>query len=117
MSELQEVLAKNETLIFDNTLRDYVRLTEAGKVTLNNRLDLLLKLQEQQKKNSNSVEALEKEFKSVSATIKTEVASFNSKKTKDFRNVLRALIAVNIEHQQKVVALWKELLSELEEQK
>jgi len=50
MSELQDVLAKNETLIFDNTLRDYVRLTDAGKVCLNNRLDLLLKLQEQQKK-------------------------------------------------------------------
>jgi sorting nexin-1/2 len=32
MSELQEVLAKNETLIFDNTLRDYVRITDAGMV-------------------------------------------------------------------------------------
>jgi hypothetical protein len=111
MSELQEVLAKNETLIFDNTLRDYVRITNAGtvcflhefssllslitlifsfffsfffpffssfndlrlfsflgcvspylisKATLNNRLDLLLKLQEHQKKNSSSVEALDK---------------------------------------------------------
>jgi len=117
MSELQEVLAKNETLIFDNTLRDYVRLTDAGKVCLNNRLDLLLKLQEQQKKNSSCVDALDKEFKTVSATIKTEVASFSSKKTKDFRNVLRALIAINIEHHQKVVGLWKELLSELEEHK
>jgi len=117
MSELQDVLAKNETLIFDNTLRDYVRLTDAGKVCLNNRLDLLLKLQEHQKKNSGSVEALDQEFKRVSGIIKTEVGAFNSKKTKDFRNVLRALIAINIEHHQKVVALWKELLSELEEQK
>jgi len=117
MSELQEVLAKNETVIFDNTLRDYVRLTDAGKVCLNNRLDLLLKLQEHQKKNSSSVESLDQEFKRVSGSIKTEVAAFNAKKTKDFRNVLRALIAVNIQHHQKVVALWKELLSELEEQK
>jgi len=116
MSELQEVLAKNETLIFDNTLRDYVRLTDSGQVCLNNRLDLLLRLQEQQKKNSRLVEALDKEFKEVSGTIKGEVAAFNSKKTKDFRNVLRALVAINIEHHQKVVSLWKELLSELEEQ-
>lgn len=117
MSELQEVLAKNETLIFDNTLRDYVRITDAGMATLNNRLDLLLKLQEHQKKNSSSVEALDKEFKRVSEALKGEVAAFNSKKTKDFRNVLKALVAVNIEHHQKVVNLWKELLSELEDQK
>jgi len=50
MSELQDALAKNETLILDNTLRDYVRITAAGKVCLNNRLDVLLKLQEAQKK-------------------------------------------------------------------
>jgi sorting nexin-1/2 len=115
MADLQEVLAKNETLIFDNTLRDYVRLTQAGKTTLNNRLDLLLKLQEAQKRNSNSVEALQNEFNKVSEAVKGEVSAFNQKKTKDFRNMLRALIAVNIEHHQKVVALWKELLSELED--
>jgi len=61
------------------------------------------------------VNALEKEFKSISESIKTEVASFKQKKTKDIRNVLRALVSINIEHHQKIVALWKELLSELEE--
>jgi len=51
----------------------------------------------------------------VSNNIKGEIELFKQKKTKDIRNVLRALVAINIEHHQKVVALWKELLSELEE--
>jgi len=115
MSDLHETLSTNETFTLGNTLKDYVRITAQAKLTLENRVELLSQLQEAQKKNSNSVAALDKELKTVSANVKEELSSFKIKKSKDIRNALRALVAINIEHQQKIVALWKELLSELEE--
>jgi len=115
MAELNELLATSETNVFDNTLKDYVRLTAAGKIMLSNRLELLEKLQQAKAKNSDNVPALEKEFKEVSQNIKDELEAFKKQKTSEFRNSLRGLVKANVEHQQKVVALWKELLSELEE--
>jgi len=115
MSELNDALSKNETLSLDNTLKDYIRISSAAKVTLENRVDILTKLQDAQKRNASSVTALDKELKSISVNVKEEMTCFKQKKSKDIRNALRALVAINIEHEQKVVALWKELLSELEE--
>jgi len=115
MSDLHETLSRDESFTLGNTLKDYVRITSQAKLTLENRVGLLQQLQDAQKRNANSVAALDKELKTVSANVKDELSSFKLKKSKDIRNALRALVAINIEHQQKVVALWKELLSELEE--
>jgi len=115
MSRLNSELVQNETNKFDDVLKDYVRVTAAGQTLLEKRFELLGKLQIAQAKNSANVTSLTTEFQKFSTSAGTELDNFKEAKTKDIREALREVVRVNMEHQQKVVSLWKELLSDLEE--
>jgi len=115
MSALNSQLASNETNKFADVLKDYIRLTEAGKTLLANRFELLVKLQTAQAKNAASVTALQDELKSISESTQKELGAFKEVKTDEIRKSLREIVRINMEHQQQVVHLWKQLLSDLEE--
>jgi len=115
MSALNAELSQNETNKFDDVLKDYVRLTEAGKFLLENRFELLGKLQIAQAKNSATVSELQAELKSISENVQQELETFKATKTDEIRASLREIVRINMEHQQQVVNLWKALLSDLEE--
>jgi len=61
------------------------------------------------------VAALDAEFKAMSSSLANEISEFKEMKTREIRQHLRELVRVNMEHQRKVVDLWKELLGQLEE--
>jgi len=115
MAILNAELADKETLKFNDVLKDYVRLTAAGKVCLTNRFELLGRLQVAQNKNTKAIAALTTELKNYSESVQGELGAFKQSKTADFRDALRSVVEINMAHQQQVVNLWKELLSELEE--
>jgi len=115
MAALNEELANAETNKFDDVLKDYIRLTASGKILLENRFELLGKLQIAQTKNANNVAALQTELQSMTKSASGELTAFKEQKTKDLRESLRAIVRINMKHQQEVVALWKALLSDLEE--
>jgi len=115
MSALNAELSQNETNKFDDVLKDYIRLTEAGKFMLENRFELLGKLQIAQTKNSATVSDIQTEFKTISENVQKELETFKSTKTDEIRASLREIVRINMEHQQQVVNLWKALLSDLEE--
>jgi len=115
MATLNAQLASNETNKFADVLKDYIRLTEAGKNLLSNRFELLGKLQTAQAKNAASVTALQDELKSISESAQKELTAFKELKTDEIRKSLREIVRINMEHQQQVVHLWKQLLSDLEE--
>jgi len=115
MAALNSQLASNETNKFGDVLKDYIRLTEAGKHLLSNRFELLGKLQTAQAKNAASVGALQTELQTISESAKKELGTFKELKTEEIRKSLREIVRINMEHQQQVVHLWKQLLSDLEE--
>jgi len=117
MAELNAQLCSSETDSFDDALKDYIRCSEAGKDLLENRIKLLEKLQIAQRKNAVTVASLDAEFKAMSLNIQSELDQFKERKTFELRAHLRELVRINVEHQQQVVDLWKDLLSELEEPK
>jgi len=115
MAALNSQLASNETNKFGDVLKDYIRLTEAGKFLLSTRFELLGKLQTAQLKNAASVNALQAELQTISESSKKELGAFKELKTEEIRKSLREIVRINMEHQQQVVHLWKQLLSDLEE--
>jgi sorting nexin-1/2 len=133
MSLLTDELVRGETDLFEDQIKDYIRIVQSCKDLMENRNALLLSLQTskatlQQKteklkgqKNTEIIEAQEatneneQKFNTLSANAKAELDTFKIKKGHDLRKAIRELVRMNINHQLRVVNLWKELLSELEE--
>jgi len=143
MASLTDELAHGETDLFEDQVKDYVRLVGACKDLMENRNAALLELQtckadlimksDRLTKGQGSTktstlaadlqDAQESEtradqnFNSMSRSVKSELEAFKINKGRDLRHALRELVRMNINHQLRVVNLWKELLNELEETK
>jgi len=144
MAALTDELAHGETeFFFEDQVKDYVRLVGACKDLMENRNTVLLELQtckaDSQLKNDKlqkaqgtprapalSAEFLdsnaatteaEQNYATITKNVRTELETFKQKKGHDLRRALRELVRLNINHQLRVVNLWKELLNDLEETK
>jgi len=134
MSLLTDELVKGETDLFENQIKDYIRIVSACKDLMENRNALLLSYQTSKanlnfkiekgkgQKNSTDIQELtehtkdsEQKFNNLSVSAKSELENFKLKKGHDLRKAIRELVRLNINHQLRVVKLWKELLGELEE--
>lgn len=134
MSSLTDELVKGETDLFENQIKDYIRIVSACKDLMENRNALLLAHQTNKanlnlkidkakgQKNTPDIQELtestrdsEQKFNTLSVSAKTELEEFKRKKGQDLRKAIRELVRLNINHQLRVVNLWKELLGELEE--
>jgi hypothetical protein len=134
MSSLTDELVKGETDLFENQIKDYIRIVASCKDLMENRNALLLAYQSNKanlnfkiekakgQKNTPEIQELtedtkdsEQQFNILSASAKSELETFKIKKGHDLRKAIRELVRLNINHQLRVVNLWKELLGELEE--
>jgi len=133
MSTLTNELVRGETDLFENQIKDYIRIVGACKDLMENRNILLLAYQtnkttlnfktEKNKGQKNlEIEQLTQETKDsevkcndLSSSAKSELETFKTRKGQDLRKAIRELVRLNINHQLRVVNLWKELLGELEE--
>eukprot|EP01125_Pyxidicula_operculata_P016686 TRINITY_DN5771_c0_g6_i1.p1 TRINITY_DN5771_c0_g6~~TRINITY_DN5771_c0_g6_i1.p1 ORF type:complete len:408 (+),score=110.34 TRINITY_DN5771_c0_g6_i1:1206-2429(+) len=133
---IQAELAKQQEEQFTHSVKDYMRLFGAAEELLQNRDDVLLKLQREQanvdvvlaKKEKSKVsekeitQAQEKEgaardeFKEFSAKSKEEIDAFYELKSKELSKALRSMVQVNINNQLKILNLWKEVVNDLEEE-
>jgi len=143
VASLTDELVHGETEMFEDQVKDYVRLVGACKDLMENRSAVLLELQTCQADATLKSERLQKaqgtpraptldtflqnandatnrseqKYNSITNDIRTELDVFKRKKGQDLRRALRELVRLNINHQLRVVNLWKELLSDLEETK
>jgi len=133
MSTLTNDLVIGEMDLFENQIKDYIRIVNACKDLMENRNNLLLAYQTNKAnlnlkldrfKNSRNPEIeeateetknSEEKFNSLSTSAKSELSTFKTKKGRDIRKAIRELVRLNINHQLKVGNLWKELLVELED--
>jgi len=132
MSSLTDELVKGETELFENQIKDYIRIVGSCKDLMENRNNLLLSYQtnktnlnlkmDKKQKNATEIqeakeetEKSEQKLNNLSASAKSELETFKIKKGHDLRKAIRELVRLNINHQLRVVNLWKELLGELED--
>jgi len=141
ISTLTDELVHGETDLFEDQVKDYVRLVSACKDLVENRNVALLDLQFKQadatlkserlqkaqggyrapsliievQEANDATESASQTFNTLSTSVKSELDVFKQNKGHDIRKALRELVRLNINHQLRVVNLWKELLSELEE--
>jgi len=141
ISTLTDELVHGETDLFEDQVKDYVRLVSACKDLVENRNVALLDLQFKQadatlkserlqkaqggyrapsliievQEANDATESASQTFNTLSKSVKSELDVFKQNKGHDIRKALRELVRLNINHQLRVVNLWKELLSELEE--
>jgi flagellar biosynthesis/type III secretory pathway protein FliH len=133
MSTLTNDLGIGEMDLFENQIKDYIRIVNSCKDLMENRNNLLLAYQTNKAnlnfkldkfkdpRNPEIEEATEdtknseEKFNSLSTSAKSELETFKSRKGQDLRKAIRELVRLNINHQLKVGNLWKELLVELED--
>jgi len=110
LTSLNEVLIKNETIQFEDTLRDYLRIISAVKEMLSARNEKLILYQNQSKqkeeknKISNKIEKdskdipskTETDFKAISDTCKEELSLMKAKKSEDFKKMLIDFVKMNL---------------------
>jgi len=143
IASLTDELVHGETELFEDQVKDYVRLVGACKDLMENRSATLLEFQTcqadaalkserfQKAQGTSKASALdaglhnaneatnraEQKYNALSTDVRNELETFKRKKGQDLRRALRELVRLNINHQLRVVNLWKELLSDLEEAK
>jgi len=119
MSLLTDELVRGETDLFEDQIKDYIRIVQSCKDLMENRNALLLSLQtnkatlqlKSDKKGLKNTEILEaqesandseKKFNTLSDSAKTELETFKIKKGHDLRKAIRELVRMNINHQLRV---------------
>jgi sorting nexin-1/2 len=133
MSTLTDDLVRGEMDLFENQIKDYIRIVNSCKDLMENRNNLLLALQTNKANLNLKLDKLkdprnpeieeateetktsEEKFNSLSNSAKSELSTFKSNKGRDIRKAIRELVRLNINHQLKVGNLWKELLVDLED--
>jgi len=133
MSSLTNELVKGEVDLFENQIKDYIRIVNSCKDLMENRNNLLLayqtnkallnfKLEKNRGQRNPEIEEAtedtnnsEMKFQHLSTNAKSELDTFKVRKGQDLRKAIRELVRLNISHQLRVVNLWKELMVELEE--
>eukprot|EP01120_Amphizonella_sp_Union-15-10_P000154 TRINITY_DN10192_c0_g1_i1.p1 TRINITY_DN10192_c0_g1~~TRINITY_DN10192_c0_g1_i1.p1 ORF type:complete len:392 (-),score=79.90 TRINITY_DN10192_c0_g1_i1:57-1232(-) len=141
VSILHNETVEREVSHFESTLKDYIRTTSAVKDVLSHRDTMLLKQnaseknleQKKQKseKNASSTKAssfqsevteAEKQkdvakvaFEEITVDSKEEIDKFLKTKNKELTDSLKDLVQTNMNHEIRVLDLWKELLQVVEE--
>eukprot|EP01120_Amphizonella_sp_Union-15-10_P015753 TRINITY_DN8158_c0_g1_i1.p1 TRINITY_DN8158_c0_g1~~TRINITY_DN8158_c0_g1_i1.p1 ORF type:complete len:449 (+),score=116.58 TRINITY_DN8158_c0_g1_i1:110-1348(+) len=141
ISSLHNETVEREVSQFESSLKDYIRTTAAVKDVLTNRDNALLKYQaaektlEQKKQKSEKnasaskasaiqteVNEAEKQkdtakaqFEEITRECKEEIDKFLKTKNKEITDALRDLVQTNMNHELRVLDLWKELLQLIEE--
>eukprot|EP01121_Diplochlamys_sp_Union-15-3_P014889 TRINITY_DN4814_c0_g1_i14.p1 TRINITY_DN4814_c0_g1~~TRINITY_DN4814_c0_g1_i14.p1 ORF type:complete len:227 (+),score=49.72 TRINITY_DN4814_c0_g1_i14:541-1221(+) len=141
LSNLNDETVDTEILNFEFAIKDYLRITGSVKDLLTNRDAALLKCQtaeknlEQKKqkleKNTSASKAsafqaevteaekqrdtLKQSFEEASKECKEEIEIFMKTKNKEITNALREMVQTNMNHELRVLDLWKELLRMIEE--
>jgi sorting nexin-1/2 len=132
LAVLQKELSESQILQFEDTLSDYTRLVDAVKDALNNRSQSLYMWQmaqktveqkrEKQAKNNDlkaqrEVEEAQKkeeeakaEYDDISASVKSEIEKFKAQKGKDIVLAITEFVQAYMNHEVRVVRLWKEML-------
>jgi len=138
ITTLDEKLADDQTVFFEDSIRDYVRILGAVKEMLNARSEKLaiyqnmskqleLKKEKFEKTKGNNSVKLEKdieetekrmeetrqEFNDISNTCKSELQQFETSKLQDIKNFLIKLTQININHDLLVIDQWKGFLQHL----
>jgi len=123
MSELAKEVAQTQTEVFEDAVKDYVRVVAAIKEILEVRTQALVKVialqkesqtkgdEESKKKEAASIQ----EFKRISKRVKVELQTFRETKGHEMRDAMRALVKANMDYQLRIADLWKELLRDLED--
>jgi hypothetical protein len=122
MSELAKEVSQTQTEVFEDAVKDYVRVVSAVKEIMDVRLQALAKVTAAQKEAATvgDEESKKKEqlaiadFKRISKRVKVELQSFREAKGVELRDALLALVKANMDYQLRVADLWKELLRDLE---
>jgi len=143
MATVQSELAQTEQEGFEESIKDYILLVRAAKELLENRTNVLLKLQtleadtkakiEKQTKNTSSSKTAvfasevqqaqtaetdqKSQFEKLSKEIREELEKFNAKKGREMRKALSNFVTKNMNAQLRIVGLWKEILADLEDKK
>jgi len=141
ISALQKETVEQEVTDFEFSIKDYIRITGAVKEMLLNRDLALLKFQNAEKnleqkkqkheKNTSASKAsgiqaevseaerqrdnLRAQFDQVTKECKEEIDQFLKTKNKEITTALRNLVQTNMNHELRVLDLWKELLQLIEE--
>eukprot|EP01114_Cavostelium_apophysatum_P017147 TRINITY_DN5024_c0_g1_i1.p1 TRINITY_DN5024_c0_g1~~TRINITY_DN5024_c0_g1_i1.p1 ORF type:complete len:424 (+),score=125.78 TRINITY_DN5024_c0_g1_i1:1769-3040(+) len=135
VSNLQEALVDNETVFFEDSIRDYVRIIGAAKEMLQARTDKLISYQSATKnleskkekqdqgkgnpKLSQEIEAAERrvedtkaEFNTVSDICKSEIGRFERTKAIEIKRMLVKLTQTNINYELQIIDQWKKYLAD-----
>lgn len=141
ISALEKELAENEVEYFEDSLRDYIRIITAAKDVLGNRSHDLLLYQQATKNREARADKLEKSrgtskesqfadelrdaetkekeardaFDSISASTTAQLKTFSQGKNQELGQSVRRFVQANMNHHLRVVDLWKELLTVIED--
>jgi len=121
ITELDQTVVKNETMMFEDAVTDHKRLSEGAKRLLVNRKELLGQHQQAQADVAKGqAEATDreaekkKELDDLSLEIKTQLEGFKANKSHEMRWALRELVRENIEYGQQLLSLWKDMDRQLD---
>jgi len=123
IAELDITVSRNETEMFEESVTDHARLSQAGKRILSNRKDVLAQYRQAEAdavKLASDPEAKNRESEkkdqldATSKEVKTQLEAFKQNKSHEMRWALRELVRENIEYGEQMLALWKEMDRQLD---
>jgi len=119
LEQLNQELGDSETVGFEQSLRDYQRLVGSAKDMLVQRGWALNSYQTNsaaaEKKRENKLEETKARYEALTAACKEELNRFNTQKAAELRETLTVLVQININHELRVVDLWKAAFQDMQE--
>jgi sorting nexin-1/2 len=141
ISALEKELAENEVEYFEDSMRDYIRIISSAKDVLSNRTHDLFLYQSATKNREARADKLEKSrgtpkesqfadelrdsegkekqardaFDSITSSATEELKVFAQHKNRELGQSVRRFVQANMNHHLRVVDLWKELLTVIED--
>jgi len=135
VADLQQNRVRNETEMFEDSLKDHYGFALSAQRLLKNRQNALRDYQiaqantkSKQEKSTEGEEALanatkakehedqqQKNFEDLTANVTEQLKNYNAEKSKQMRVALRELARENIEFGEQSIALWKDLGKAVEE--
>jgi len=137
---LDNELSDLQTLKFDDELKDYIRILDAVRDLLSNRSQALYnfqsaskvteqkkekmtnkpkesKLQKEYEEAQKKEEEAKKEYEEINTSCRNELEQFRLTKQREMLTTLTAFAQVYMNHELRVLQLWKELLSFLQDRR
>lgn len=141
ISALEKELAENEVEYFEDSMRDYIRIISSAKDVLANRSHDLFLYQSATKTREARADKLEKSrgtpkesqfadelrdseskekeardaYDAISGSTTAQLKFFNQEKSRELGQSVRRFVQANMNHHLRVVDLWKELLTVVED--